>query len=406
MSRIALAQITRSLDDPSPAQQFLSNARDHGHRVERLIVAYSHGVDEQVVRTLRRQTRLDLVSAQGDSGLSHRLSETGLQDQDINRLLKVPSWRSWTEAPYSAYRNAAMVTAMLEGIDYLIFFDSDVWPRELVALDDEMPLWKEIDFIGEHLAALSLPSVIATSSEYSGYYIIPPMSFAGLDELLTGLGKGSDPYCLARLTNRGYLATSHQSRVRTEPTNKLLGGNLGLSLRNPDLLLPFYSTGFEFSGTYVLGRGEDTFLSQGLVELGSEMIDIKLPVFHDTFADFPSQPKVQSKEVRDRFYRACLGWIGRNPLLAWSRSELGTLESSLDEELERQRRGLRIGGEMAARYLSDDRFETLADALESSVDALPQAIARYRSLMGGWAVLQDAFGDRSYNPENLGAQPA
>jgi len=78
----------------------------------------------------------------------------------------------------------------------------------------------------------------------------------------------------------------------------------------------------------------------------------------------------------------------------------------LDEELERQRRGLRIGGEMAARYLSDDRFETLADALESSVDALPQAIARYRSLMGGWTALQDAFGDRSYNPENLGAQPA
>ena len=59
MSRIALAQIARSLDDPSPAQQFLSNARDHGHRVERLIVAYSHGVDERVVRILRRQVRLD-----------------------------------------------------------------------------------------------------------------------------------------------------------------------------------------------------------------------------------------------------------------------------------------------------------------------------------------------------------
>ena len=299
-----------------------------------------------------------------------------------------------------------MFTALLEGIDYLIFFDSDLRPRELVAVDGEGPLWKEIDFVGEHLASLSLPGVVATSSEYSGYYIIPPMSFEGLDELLTGLAKGSDPYCLARLSDHGCLATSHQGRVRTEPTNKLLGGNLGLSLGNPELLLPFYSSGFEFWGMYVMGRGEDTFLSQGLVDLGSEMIDIKLPVFHDTFENFPSRPNAQSKDVRDRFYRACLAWIGRNPLLAWRRSELGTLESSLEEELEQQRRGLRNGGERAARYLSDDRFETLADAFESSVDALPQAIARYRSLMSGWTALRDALGDRRYNPENLGAQPA
>jgi hypothetical protein len=406
MSRIALAQIVRSLDDPLPAQQFLKNARDHGHRVERLIVAYSHGVDEQVVRTLGRETRLDLVSAPGDPGLSRRLSEAGLQDRDVNRLLKVPSWRSWKEVPYGAYRNAAMFSALLEGIDYLIFFDSDVWPRELIALDDEGPLWKEIDFVGEHLASLSLPGVIATSSEYSGYYIVPPMKFDGLDKLLTGLGKASDPYCMARLTDRGCLATSYRGQVRTEPTNKLLGGNLGLSLGTPELLVPFYSSGYEFWGMYVQGRGEDTFLSQQLLDFGSELIDIKLPVFHDTFVNFPSKPKIQSKEVRDRFYNACLGWIGRNPLLAWSRSELGLLENSLEEELELQTRGLRLGGVMAARYLSDDRFETLVDALESSVDALPQAIARYQSLMSGWTVLKDALGDRSYNLENLGVEPA
>jgi hypothetical protein len=157
---------------------------------------------------------------------------------------------------------------------------------------------------------------------------------------------------------------------------------------------------------YVLGRGEDTFLSQRLMDFGSEMIDIKLPVFHDTYVNFPSKPKIQSKEVRDRFYNACLGWIGRNPLLAWHQAELGILETSLEEHLDLQKRGLRLGGEKAARYLSDDRFETLVDALESSVDALPQSIAHYRSLMSGWTALQDALGDRSYNLENLGLEPA
>lgn len=406
MSRIALAQITRTLDDALPAQQFLENARVHGHRVERLIVSYSHGVDEQVVQTLSRQTRLDLVQARVDSSLSRRLSEAGLQDRDVSNLLKVPSWRSWKSVPYGAYRNAAMFTALLQGIDYLIFFDSDVWPRELIAIEDGGPLWREIDFVGEHVTSLSLPGVIATSSEYSGYYIIPPMEFEGLDQLLVGLGKSTEAHCLARITDHGCLATSDPSDVRTESVEKLLGGNLGLKLQNPELLHPFYSSGYEFWGTYILGRGEDTFLSQALCDFGSEMIDIKLPVFHDTFVNFPSKPRVQSTKVRDRFYNACLGWIGRNPLLAWSKDELGLLETSVEEELERQRRGLRLGGEKVARYLSDDRFETLVDALESSLEALPDAITRYRSLTSGWTALQDALGDRSYNLERLGLEPA
>jgi hypothetical protein len=386
MSRIALAQITRTLDDLDPAQQFLKNARDHGHHVE--------------------QTQLDLVLAQGDSRLSLRLFEAGLQGRDVERLLKVPSWRTWNEVPYGAYRNAALFTALLEGIDYLIFFDSDVWPRELVALEGRKPLWNEVDVVGEHLAALTLPGVAATSSEYSGYYIVPPMAFDGLDQLLIGLGKGSDPECLARLVDDRCLAISRPGNVRTRPTKKLLGGNLGLSLRNAERLLPFYSSGFEFWGLYVLGRGEDTFLSYGLADLGSEMIDIRLPVFHDTFVNFPSPPRIQSSAVRDRFYNACLGWIGRNPLLAWHQAELGLLETSLEQELERQRRGLRIGGEKAAGFLLDDRFETLEHALESSIAVLPQAIERYGSLMSGWSALQAALADRSYNLERLGVEPA
>ena len=406
MSRIALAQIARSLDDPNPAQQFLINARDHGHRVERLIVAYSHGVDERVVRTLRRQVRLDLVSAQGDPGLSRRLSEAGLTDREVNGLLEVPSWRTWNQIPYGAYRNAALAMALLEGIYTLIFFDSDVRPVELTALEDGKPIWNEIDFIGEHLAGLALPGVVATSSEYSGYYIIPPMKFDGLDQLLVGLGKASDPYYMHRLTDHGYLSISEPGDVRTEPTKKLLGGNLGLSLENSEQLFPFYSSGYEFEKRYVLGRGEDTFLSQGLAAIGSEMMDIKLPAFHDTYGNFPSRPSIRTKGVRDRFYNACLGWIGRNPLLAWHRVELGLLEGSLDAELERQMQGLQIGGAKASKALSDHRFKSLPDALECSVAALPQTIARYQSLSIGWAALQVALTHRNYNLEDLGAEPA
>jgi hypothetical protein len=56
-----------------------------------------------------------------------------------------------------------------------------------------------------------------------------------------------------------------------------------------------------------------------------------------------------------------------------------------------QRIGLEIGGEKAAEHLKDPRFKDLISAFETSSQALPDAIERYRRLIRGWQVLLDAI---------------
>ena len=386
-SKITLGLITRYLDDPEPIIRFTNNAEKFGHPLDRVIVAYSHGVEPEAVAAVEEWINITVVKASGDANLRSRLLATGLSADEVDGLLDVPSWLSHREVPYGAYRNAVLFQALLDGLDYLLFFDTDIRPAVLTALRGELPVWQEIDFIGTHMASLSKADVAVTTSEYSGYYIIPPMSFDGLGDLLFGLGKGMALEYLEDCHKHGCLTLGPASPGPPAPTVKPLGGNLGLSLNEPRRLAPFFSTIYTTLGTCIMGRGEDTLLGQTLSDFNARMIDVDLLLFHDTFDDFPRAPDIRRKSVRDRFYRACLGWIGRNPFMSWYLNGLGRLETSLDTEINLQKLGLSVGGESAAQFLDDPRFAKLPIAFEDSYEALPQAIDRYTSLMYGWEAL-------------------
>ncbi len=389
--KIALGLITRYLDDPMPILRFLDNAEKFGHCIDQVIVAYSHGVTKAAVASIEERTRITVVEAYGDANMRSRLLFAGLNADEVDGLLDVPSWPRHQEVPYGAYRNAVLIQALLGGMDYLLFFDTDVQPVVLTALRKDKPFWQEIDFVGTHMASLSGERVAVTTSEYSGYYIIPPMSHEGLGDLLFGLGKGMA---------LEYLEDCHEHRCLNlgtawpglpAPTVKPLGGNLGLSLDEPRCLAPFFSTIYKTDGACVLGRGEDTLLGQTLSDFEGRMIDVDLRIFHDTYDDFPQTPDIRMKPVRDRFYRACLGWIGRNPFMTWYMNRLGRLKTSFEAEINLQKMGLIAGGESAAQFLDDPRFAKLPLAFEDSYKALPQAIDRYQHLMFGWQALLAAF---------------
>lgn len=89
---------------------------------------------------------------------------------------------------YGKNRNNVLMKAMLTGSDILIFVDTDVYPKLLVETVNGV-IKQEIDFIGEHMKYLSLDSVMISTSDYSGYYIIPPMKFKGMEYLYRGLQK-------------------------------------------------------------------------------------------------------------------------------------------------------------------------------------------------------------------------
>ena len=394
--KIAFALITRRVDDATTSMRFLNNARRHGHRIDRIIIVYSHGVDREIVETLQSEVQLDLICAHGDDNLRQRLQALGLESDAVDALLDVPSWSCHHEVPFGAYRNAALLEAILQGVDYLLFFDSDVKPSVLISLKDGQSQWHEIDFVGIHLAHLSRPEVLATTSEYSGYYIIPPMAFDGLSELLIGLGKDQSLDYMSVCDIHGCLNLGTQTPGSSVPTDKLLGGNLGLSLNQPWNLAPFFSTVYEFDDQCLKGRGEDTLLGQSLSEPEGQLLDVDLRIFHDTYDDFPTSPDNFRKDVQERFYYACLGWIGRNPFLTWFRSKMSRKEDLFKEEMRRQAEGLSVGAKKAARFFENPKFERLPEALEASMAALPESIERYRRLVGGWAKLINAL-----NPDEL-----
>ena len=391
-ARIALGLITRDLLDPKPIHRFLDNAASYGHAIERVIIAYSHDVDTRVIDEIESRIDLDLLCAHDAPSLEHKLMDLGLKSSEIEGLLMVPSWQSCREIPYGAYRNVVLMQALLEGMDYLLFFDTDVEPRVLTGLEAGKASWEQADFVGTHMAALTQEGVSATTSEYSGYYIIPPMEFEGFGDLLFGLGKSMALEYMDNCREHQCLNLGTPYPRRLEPTYKPLGGNLGLSLKTFWRLAPFFSTTFRYKELCVKGRGEDTLLGQALTDAEGTIMDIDLRVFHDTYIDFPEIPDIHRRPIRDRFYMACLGWIGRNPFMTWFLGQRERLETSFEAEIQIQRLGLEIGGGAIAEYLQDARFLDLPAAFECSHDALPASIERFTRLIKGWSALVGSLG--------------
>ena len=400
-SKIALGLITRNFHDPMPILRFLDNAMKFGHHIDQVIVAYSHGITPEAVAAVEERTGITVVEAYGDPYMRSRLLFAGLNADEVDGLLDVPGWPRSQEVPYGAYRNAVLIQALLDGFDFLLFFDTDVQPLVLTAIEKIKPVWQEIDFIGTHIHSLSDKRVIVTTSEYLGYYIIPPMSFIGLSDLLFGLGKGMALEYMEDCHTHGCLNLGPASPGPPTPTFKPLGGNLGISLDSPRRLAPFFSTIYTTKGAYIKGRGEDTLLGQTLSDKHGQIIDVDLRIFHDTYDDFPRTPDVRRQTVRDRFFGACLGWIGRNPFMTWYLSGLGRLETSFNAEINQQRLGLSIGGEKAAEFLDDPRFMDLPAAFEDSYEVLPQTIDRYLRLMHGWNALLNALAPEAAPQERV-----
>ncbi|MDF1501001.1 MAG: hypothetical protein P1P76_11075 [Anaerolineales bacterium] len=389
---IALGMITRHFDDHKTILRFLKNAETYGHVINRVIVAYSHNKDEATVAEVEKRIPIDLLHVSDLHALREQMHQIGLASEAVVDLLVLPDGGESGEVPYGAYRNAVLFKALLDGIDYLLFFDTDVEPRVLTDLEGVDAKWQEADFVGSHMHSLTKEHVSATTSEYSGYYIIPPMSFPGLGELLIGLGKGMAVEYMDDCHEHQCLNLGPDSPGFPRPTEKPLGGNLGLDLRQAERLAPFYSTVYTFDNMTIKGRGEDTLLGQAISASSGQIMDVDVRVFHHTYEGFPAVPDIRKKSIRDRFYWACLGWIGRNPFLSWYLDQTGKLETDLRSETTMQRIGLEIGGEKAAAHLKDPRFKELVAAFEASSQALPDSIERYHRLMRAWRVLLAAIG--------------
>ena len=376
--KISIGVITKDFYSLEPIDEFLENASKYNHKIYSVVIVYSHSCDFQLVESLREKVKVSLVKINDAPEIKQQLIKMGLPKENTEILVNCIALKKYGKVPYGLNRNYALIKALLSGSEVLVFIDTDVYPRVLVKEDDEVKE-KEIDFIGRHLEYLRKEEVIITTSDYSGYYIIPPMSFAGMKELFVGLQKEDAFEFLRNFEEHNCLSLDNSKKRKIFETDKILGGNVAIKLSALKELPPFFSTVYNVNSEHVLSRGEDTLLGIKLKKSDKKCIDIDTKIFHNTFGNYPEVPDIKKdKSIKDRFYYTCLGWIGRNPFLNWLKGE------DIEEVKNRQKKNIIIGSKAVSFYLNDERFLILPEALEISYQNLEGVISEYKNTMRAW----------------------
>lgn len=393
MSNIAFGIITNNIDTFYPYCDFLLNAQKHGHDITKLFICYSHYLDEKKVKRMKEFVDIELLKINDNANLKKQLLEMGLTDIEIENLIYSKNLKKYDLVPYGKRRNIVLISALLSEpkIDYLMFFDTDVRPY---ILKDEAGNKIDIDFVGNHLNHLAKKDVVVTTSDYTGYYIIPSLHFKSLKEFLEGLQK-EKAYEFVSSEDNKLITENKKNILKSKDTNKILGGNHGLDLNQYEMLTPYYSTTYHYRQQLILGRGEDTLLGQVIPDLGGKIIDVDMKIFHDTFGNFPEEPDFSNSDIRERFYKACLGWLGRNPFLNWylkNKSEIEEIEfNNIRKKL---RKKLVKGSYGLANKYNSPKFKDLPEAFSVAYSQLDKMIDDYQILMEIWEKFIEALKKR------------
>lgn len=392
--KVSFGMITKDLLTIEPLDQFLDNAYKFEHTIESVVIAYADKIDLLVLKKLRERVKVHLVKIRSSNVLDGHLRSIQMSDEAIKHLLGDISQPFDGRASYGQSRNHVIMEAMLKGSDVLIFIDTDVYPEVVIKEDDlltDTRLYKrktaienvfiqEVDFVGRHLERLVEEDVVVTTSDYTGYYIIPPMQFDGMQDLFYGLKKETAYNYIMDSFHHQCLSTDHGIRRQSFRTYKVLGGNVAIKLKIFKEIVPFFSSTYWVEGKKYLTRGEDTVLALQMKEKEDQkFIDIDTKIFHNTYSHFPTVPDiVNDHAIKDRFYYAAMGWIGRNPFL----NELKGINVNCAYQIEHNH--LVEGSKSIAKYLDDDRFLILPKAHDLAYENLENMKSEFEAFQSSW----------------------
>ena len=374
--KIALGMIIRNLEAEEEILRFIDNAESYGHKLECVIIAYTQRMDPLCANSIRKRKPLYTIDIKNPEYCYNQFKLRGMSRNAVESLLECPVNPSQGLVPYGFKRSIVTTEAILRGMDVLFFVDNDVFPTVLTETPDGIGNCNA-DFFGAHLKHLKTGSLI-TTGEYSGYNILPPASFDGMEDLLAGLQK-SDMLEYWQSSGEHNCLAVLPPEPAAEPCTKILGGNTAITLSSFDSLPPFFSSSYVVGDELFLCRGEDTVLGLGIANSGITCTDIGLYPFHDTYKDYPSEPDLQGDpKAQERFFYACTGWVGRNPFLNYLRG--GDLESIREKQRGCLERGLRA----LAEYTKNPRYYGVLRNFDTSWDSVGRYIEEYERVLEAW----------------------
>ena len=378
--KTALGMIEKSLDSEAEILRFVENAEKYGHKLDCVIVAYARHVDPEVEKRLKQKIPLFTVDIKNPRYCLEQFRRLGISNVSTVTLLGCPVEIQRGMVPYGFNRNIVMIEAMLRGIDTLFFVDSDVVPSVLKMTSKGVKV-EEVDFFGAHLEHLNAGSQV-TTGEYSGYNILPPAQFDGMEDLLAGLQK-SDMLEYWKNSEKHRCLTVQPLERIPKPCTKILGGNCAIKLSSLQSLPPFFSSQYIVGGEMFLCRGEDTILGLEIAKNGIICTDIGLNPLHDTYKNYPTEPDLRNDpDTQERFYYACTGWVGRNPFLNFVRGE--DMKSVREYQRIRLMRGLKA----LVEYTSNQRYLEVMKNFEVSWNSIGRYINEYERQVEAWDELK------------------
>ena len=249
---------------------------------------------------------------------------------------------------YAGKRNAVLLQAILQNMDYLIFLDDDEYPLA-VSNNHDYALWSGQNVFNEHIAALKDADV--TNGYHCGYIsTIPCFRFdseaqqTAFRELIEAVSNDAVNWTSVKKLMRTRGVTYADTDVLLHHTVTTLsassadgmpitGSNLGLNLTRPERTKPFFNP--------PKARGEDTFF--GLMMRDHTVKRIPVYTFHDGFMKYYdllngvlpihlSPVDENAPKSRLRFYRACLGWLRYKPLYLYLKDPASYKEKEKETE--------------------------------------------------------------------------
>jgi len=368
--------IIKSLTSDAELMRFIKNAEKYGHKLDCAIVAYKQHLDPQVEQKINERLPLFTIDIKNPGYCAEQFRRRGISDAAARTLLECPVGKGSVLVPYGFNRTVVMIEAILRGVDILFFVDYDVFPSVLMMTPDG-PVAIDIDFFGAHLEQLASGSQV-TTGEYSGYNILPPASFDGMDDLLVGLQKSEmTGYWQSSQTHRCLMVAPSAREIK--PSSKILGGNVAIKLSSFSGLPPFFSSHYTVGGNVFLCRGEDTVLGLEIAKAGIVCTDIGLSPLHDTYQNYPVEPDLcGDRSVQERLYYACTGWVGRNPFLNY------IIGADLKAVRGYQRERLKHGLGALVGYTSNPAFTDILKNFDTSSDNLGRYINEFENVLEAW----------------------
>jgi hypothetical protein len=309
---------------------------------------------------------------------------------------------------YAAKRNILQLSAIKNGMDYLIFLDDDEYPMAVTNTRGTL-VWGGQHVLHTHLKHISQADI--THGHHCGY--ISPIPYVeyndklsendfrnfieaisndivGWDTIKTVMGNGGVTYADPKvLTSNEAYEVPEINRAKF-----ISGANLCVKLSDPHRVFPFYNP----PGA----RGEDTFLSTCLT--GRTVLRVPCYTFHDGFSTYkhllhgvlPLRFKfirADQEAIVTRFYKACIGWMRYKPLLLYI-----THPESYAEMIDRIRRQLVATLPKICDYFGQRRFMNILTELEEYNKSVEVQAREFEMTRTAWARIMAYFAATEQKP--------